>query len=201
MAKERSGRFSQPLLSGTEVRPFQLLPPQLFVAPKDFATRLRSEDDWREVDVLIRQTARFPMAAMSSGAPFRNSVLAGFSREPFSSAGLIAFLNSNVVRFLHYQRFRDARQGMPQLKIGHLRSLPLPSTSQSFFGALDRIGLQLLHSAHDTEAMRQLDALVAAAFELTEAEQQRVRLWAQDLGRVPTARALTNKNQIAKSDP
>ena len=199
MSKERSGRFSQPLLSGTEVRPFQLLAPQLFVAPKDFATRLRSEEDWSGVDVLIRQTARFPMAAMSSGLPFRNSVLAGFRREPFSSAGLIAFLNSQLVRFLHYQRFRDARQGMPQLKIGHLRSLPLPTASPSFFSALDQVGLRLLQSSQDAEAMRQLDALVFAAFQLSEAEQQRVYVWAQEVGRVPAARALTSKDAIAKS--
>ena len=88
---------------------------------------------------------------------------------------------------------------MPQLKIGHLRSLPLPTESPSFFSDLDQLGLRLLQSSQDAEAMRQLDALVGASFQLSEAELQRVHDWAQDVGRVPAARALTGKAAIAKS--
>ena len=74
--------------------------------------------------VLIRQTARFPMAVLSDGVGFRNSILAGFATKEYPAEFLVAYLNSTPIRWLHYFRNRDARQGMPQMKIGALEGHP-----------------------------------------------------------------------------
>jgi hypothetical protein len=93
----------------------------------------------------------------------------------------VAYLNSNVVRFIHYQRGRDARQGMPQLKIGHLRASPLPDAPERVFAALVRFS-----SEEETDA---LDAVVGEALGLSARERELVKAWASSLGRVPSPRA------------
>jgi hypothetical protein len=181
LSKSPIGDRTLPLLTGSEVRPFRALAPSLFIDPREFAGRLRSPEEWAKVAVWIRQTARFPIAAPSTGLAFRNSVLAGFSSPEIPAPALVAYLNSSVVRFVHYQRFRDARQGMPQLKIGHLRALPLPDAPPRIFAELARFD-----SADDAEA---LDAVVAESLGLSAREREVVRAWAASAGRVPSPRA------------
>jgi hypothetical protein len=181
LSKVPRGARRLPLVTGSEIRPFRALAPALFVDPSEFAGRLRSPEEWSKVAVWIRQTARFPIAAPSSGLAFRNSVLAGFGSRDLSAPALVAYLNSSVVRFLHYQRFRDARQGMPQLKIGHLRSLPLPDAPERVFAELARFT-----SEEEAEA---LDAVVAESLGLSAREREVVRAWSSGAGRVPSPRA------------
>ena len=113
-----------PLREGADIQEFTTRAPRLFADPSRFPRHLRR--DWKGVAILVRQTARFPIAAAADGTAFRNSLLAGFETEAWPRALLLCLLNSSLVRWLHYTRFRDARQGMPQVKIGHLRSLPAP---------------------------------------------------------------------------
>jgi hypothetical protein len=181
LSKVPQGERRVPLLTGSEIRPFRALAPTLFIDPREFGGRLRAPEEWAKVAVWIRQTARFPIAAPSSGLAFRNSVLAGFTSREISAPALVAYLNSNVVRFIHYQRFRDARQGMPQLKIGHLRALPLPDGPERVFAALAGFS-----SEEETDA---LDAVVAESLGLSTRERELVKAWASSLGRVPSPRA------------
>jgi hypothetical protein len=132
--------------------------------------------------VLVRQTARFPIAVMSDGLAFRNSLLAGFEDDAHPAAFLAAYLNSNVVRWLHYMRHRDARQGMPQMKIGHLRSIPAPP-KRELIAELARVG-EALTSANgglDADGQARIDDIVAAMFELTSDERVLVRTWRETL--------------------
>jgi hypothetical protein len=145
------------------------------------------------VRLLIRQTARFPIVAPASGEAFRNSVLAGFESDQVPWPLLLAFLNSTLVRWFHYQRHRDARQGMPQLKISHLRALPLPPVLTSALGAeLDALGRQLAAQNAGIGPGRRaaLDAVVYRAFELSSAEVASVEHWAKQ-NPLPRARAAT----------
>jgi hypothetical protein len=141
--------------------------------------------EWRAVKLLIRQTARWPMAALSDGLAFRNSILAGFADETFSAHLLLAYLNSSPIRWLHHTRHRDARQGMPQLKIAHLRALPAPIADSPALPALEELGRTLGERkagvAPDEQA--RIDRLAAEALGLDEAERAIVAAWAVRQGR------------------
>ncbi len=170
------GRFTVPLREGSDIREFWLSPPRLFADPEALEGRLRSTKEFQDVRILIRQTARFPIATLSDGLAFRNSLLAGFELPEWPASALVALLNSSFVRWLHYQRYREARQPiLPQVKISHLRSIPSPP---------DGLGARASELTHFAEAMsgqremssasrRALDALVFDLYGL-DAEERAV---------------------------
>jgi hypothetical protein len=176
------------LREGADIGEFRALPPQLFGDPVRLGHRLRSPEDWREVKLLIRQTARYPMAALSDGSAFRNSILAGFESPEFPAPLLLGLLNSSLIRWLHFNGQRDARQGMPQLKVGHLRSLPAPTNGQAC-AQLCALGQKwgAANEGIDGGDRDALDALVSAAFGLSGAERELVAAWAV-LHPVPVSR-------------
>lgn len=186
-ARDRAALHASPargrvaLSSGSDVTPFALLAPSYFVEPAALARRLRPTEEWRAVDVLVRQTARFPMACRSDGRAFRNSVLAGFARD-FPVDGLVAYLNASPVRCLHYYRYRDARQGMPQLKISHLRSTPVPADAAPLFAALAPLGRE------GAPAQSTIDALVADAWGLSDEVRAAIGAWTAGPGALPRSR-------------
>lgn len=141
-----------------------------------FGSRLRDPAQWSRVRVLVRQTARVPIAVRSDGQAFRNSILAGFDDPVYSADFLVAYLNSTPVRWLHYVRNRDARLGMPQVKIGHLRAIPAPLDP----AAIARIALlgrewSLRNTGVSVEEQEQLDGLVADGLALEPEELARMR--------------------------
>jgi hypothetical protein len=167
---------------GADVREFDAAPPRIAIARSHGSARLRSAADFSAVDVLIRQTARFPIAAPSDGGAFRNSILAGFARPPWSPASLTAYLNATLARWFHYQTFRDAREGMPQVKIAHLRRLPMPPR----FATGDRRALEAIASSWDGScaARERLDDLVFELFDVGDEDRTRVRTWFEGVGAV-----------------
>jgi hypothetical protein len=118
-----------PTRVGSDIQAFRRSPASLHAELAWFGTRLRPATDWANVKVLIRQTARVPIAVRSDGAAFRNSILAGFEDATYPADFLVAYLNSTPIRWYHFNSHRDARLGMPQVKIGHLRSIPAPCDS------------------------------------------------------------------------
>jgi hypothetical protein len=172
------GRFTLPLREGADIREFELLPPRLHADPGALGRRLRPAGEFLAVRVLIRQTARFPIAALSDGGAFRNSLLAGFELPGWPAEALVALLNASLTRWHHFMRFRDARQPvLPQVKVGHLRAIPLPAGG---FGermeALASLGRALTEGA-GAPLRAALDALVAEAYGLGEDEARRVSAW------------------------
>jgi methylase of polypeptide subunit release factors len=122
-------RFDVPLREGSDVHAFHVGPPSrsLFVDPSAFApvrARYRAES-YPRVAVVIRQTARYPIAAVHDPVcGFRNSLLAGYTDDPWT---LVALLNSTLLRAFHLASQRDGRQSVfPQLKVAELRYLPSP---------------------------------------------------------------------------
>jgi hypothetical protein len=163
-----------PLRVGSDIQAFRRGAPSLYADAAWFGRRLRAADEWRKVDVLIRQTARVPIACRSDGEGFRNSVLACFASERFPVGFLVAYLNSSVVRWRHYYRNRDARLGMPQVKIGHLRAIPAPPSQ--LVDALTKVG-DALNARNDgitREESGAVNALVADAFALSGAQRERI---------------------------
>jgi SAM-dependent methyltransferase len=123
-------RFSVPLREGRDIEPFRAGPPSCALDPDPAAlaqarTRLRPAEAYARVAVLIRQTARYPIAAVHTPpTAFRNSLLAGYTEAPHA---LVALLNSSLLRAVHLASQRDGRQAVfPQLKVAHLRALPAP---------------------------------------------------------------------------
>jgi Eco57I restriction-modification methylase len=180
-AQHGSARFRVALREGSDVREFRAAQPSLYVDPDAVVGRLRPAEQWRNVALLIRQTARFPIAVASDGQAFRNSILAGFAHEDWRAPLLVVFLNSALARWLHYTLHRDAREGMPQLKIAHLRALPaLPREQARLVAELERAGTSLssrnLGIAPGERA--ELDRLVCDAFALDAEQRAAVLGWA-----------------------
>jgi hypothetical protein len=151
---------------------------------------LRPPDSWAEVALLIRQTARYPIAAPSDGLAFRNSVLAGFENRRWSRWLLLALLNSSLLRWAHYWMHRDARQGMPQLKVGHLRALPaMPEGPPDLRPQLEALARAAASSAEalDAPARQRLDELVSRGYGLSDDERGRVAAWQRE-NPLPTPR-------------
>lgn len=190
LARAPVGRRVDALRCGADVAPFRRGAASYFADPEEIGARWRSRDSFAGVDVLIRQTARFPIACFADGASFRNSVLAGFANERSIPRGfLLAWLNSNPIRFYHYARFRDARQGMPQVKIQHLRSVPFVNEAAliATLGAIgERVGARnegILES-EQTE----LDAVVGETLKLDAGERKAMQDWQLAAGAVPKPR-------------
>jgi hypothetical protein len=182
-----AGRFTVPIREGTDVREFAVLPPRYHVDGDALAGRLRSSEEFLAVRVLVRQTARYPIAALSDGLAFRNSLLAGLALPGWPPEAVVALLNSALIRWAHYMRFRDARQPvMPQVKIHHLRRIPVPPNG---FGAhlpkLVALGAEMTAQGNSPtyQPLRaSLDRLVAEAYELSAAEHTTVTLWHDKMG-------------------
>jgi hypothetical protein len=164
--------------AGSDMGPCRLGPPDLYCDPAVFEGRFRPAEQWKAVDLLIRQTARYPMAALSDGQAFRNSILAGFADDEWSTFFLLAYLNSNPVRFVHYMTNRDARQGMPQMKISHLRGLPAPQVASAVRG-LEALGKRLgeRNTGIAPSEQDEVDSAAADALSFDESERRRVREW------------------------
>jgi hypothetical protein len=180
--------FTIPLREGRDIGPFLRRPPRLHLDPRGIEQRIRPPSEWKAVKLLIRQTARYPIAALSDGQPFRNSVLAGFESEGLCSFFLLCYLNSTPIRWFHFSRYRDARQGMPQVKIAHLRGLPAPPRGDGdgkgaeWKARLSSIGRAVgkRNQGIGDEEHAAIDALVGRAFELSEGELALIRAWARD---------------------
>jgi len=186
MRDKPDARRTLALRTGGDIEPFLRRPPSLYCDPERLACRVRAAEEWTAIGVLIRQTARVPMATLSDGVAFRNSILAGFADDAYPATFLAAYLNATPIRWLHYVRHRDARQGMPQMKIGHLRATPAPPDDEmgrelvaelAAFGEL----LGAKNGGLEPHEQRHLDARVADAFRLTGEERRLVAQWWQQL--------------------
>jgi methylase of polypeptide subunit release factors len=131
VAREGEG---SPLRVGRDIEPFRLAPPSHVLLdvelPEGCYARVADEDRYRKAAIVLRQTASRPIAAKHEPwAYFRNSVLACYGAPGHDVDYLIGVLNSDIVARIHRAMFRDARQrSFPQLKISHLRALPIPGT-------------------------------------------------------------------------
>ncbi|WP_437796335.1 Eco57I restriction-modification methylase domain-containing protein [Sorangium sp. So ce693] len=173
--------YSCPIREGADVGELIARAPRHHVDRAGVKGRFRKDEDWKAVRLLIRQTARYPIAALSDGLPFRNSILAGFSDATWSEFALLCYLNSSPVRWWHYTRHRDAREGMPQVKIAHLRAIPAPPPAgAALIAALDALGRELgpANAGLPADARRHLDGTVASMLEMTEEERGCVARWA-----------------------
>ncbi|MEI9953207.1 MAG: N-6 DNA methylase [Pseudomonadota bacterium] len=161
-----------PLLEGRDVREFSEGEPRLFLSPDPMQLakarcRLRDRNDYQRVCFVVRQTARYPIAALHRGLPFRNSLLAGFAVDGFPADLVVGLLNSSLYRALHLALRRDARQAtFPQVKIAHLRALPEPPLGSEKRLEIAGLSADLTRSGFDRGLAERLDAAVFGLFAL-----------------------------------
>lgn len=166
--------FSVPLLEGKNVSEFSVRAPRLFLHadPRvldETRCRLKPEDAYRAVDVVVRQTAAFTIAAKHDGSRFRNSLLGAFATELVDAELLVGLLNSALYRALHVSRQRDARQAVfPQVKVGHLRRLPLPPVNDECTRVIRELSRRATEMGGlSKDARASLDAAVYRLFSVT----------------------------------
>jgi N-6 DNA Methylase len=165
-------RHVYPLLEGRDVREFSQGQPRLFLSPDREALhkarcRLRDLADYGRVSFVIRQTARYPIAALHGGLPFRNSLLAGFEVDGLPAGLMVGLLNSSLYRALHLASRRDARQAVfPQVKISHLRALPQPPLDSALRAEIAALAVELTRVGVNGALAERLDAAVFRLFEL-----------------------------------
>jgi len=172
-----------PLLQGRNVREFEVGEPSLWLDARASEllrarVRLRPPPSYQGVQFVVRQTASYPIAALHSGLPFRNSLLGGFESEALSKELLVGLLNSTLYRALFLTMTRDARQAVfPQIKVAMLRKLPRPPPSPALERSVTEVvrrwsGLLACKSASSPtlsqvgELRHELDEAVFALFEI-----------------------------------
>jgi hypothetical protein len=117
----------------------------------------------RSFVVLLRQTARRPMAALHDQPTwFRNSLLAARPVEGLDPRALVSMLNSSTLGEWHQAAHRDGRQrAFPQVKVRHLSRAPFPIARRDEDPSLH----DALVAAYGDGPL--VDRLVAEAFGLT----------------------------------
>jgi len=173
-APEPDARHDYPLLEGRDVREFSEGQPRLFLSPDSKVLaksrcRLRDRNDYLRVSFVVRQTARYPIAALHHGLPFRNSLLAGFELSELPPSLVVGLLNSSLYRALHLALRRDARQAtFPQVKVGHLRALPRPPERPELHARIAEMTAHLTRDGVNAEAGQALDGAVFELFSIAD---------------------------------
>jgi hypothetical protein len=124
---------SVPIIEGRQIHPFHCAPPGRWLntgyqPSGDEYFRISDPRVYRDVDILIRQTASRPVAARHLyRCHFRNSALGLKVPEGFSVEYLIGILNSEVAGILYQAYSPEALQrSFPQIKVNALKHLPIP---------------------------------------------------------------------------
>ncbi len=102
--------------------------------------RIASPEAYKEVDILLRQTASRPIAARHRfRCYFRNSLLGLKVPDGYSIEYLLGILNSDVCRLLLAAISPEINQrAFPQIKISKLRMIPIPDPQESSRSKLAR---------------------------------------------------------------
>ena len=179
-SSEPDEAYSYPLLEGRDVAEFREGPPRLFLNPdpellRRAGCRLRQKSDFSRASFVVRQTAQVPIAALHSGLPFRNTLLAGFEHPDYRPELVVGLLNSALYRALHLAARRDARQAVfPQVKIGHLRALPRPPPDDVLFQKVEELSRRMTRDGSSPDLRQKLDGLVFDSFSVPDHHRNKV---------------------------
>jgi hypothetical protein len=173
--------YCVPLREGTDVREYHLAQARYYADACLLQKGLRPLHEFKSVAIVVRQTARYPIAAKSDGLAFRNSLLAVMSHPQWHWSAMLCILNSALIRWTHYYRFRDGRQPiLPQLKVGHLRAVPAPpDRAMPEFGYLEKLGAELAERNRGVldRERASIDEWVGKLYGISETECRMVTDW------------------------
>ena len=169
-----------PLRRGADLAPYALGPASLrlrldLAATPERRFRIPPLERLAAFPVLVRQTARRPLAALHEEPTyFRNSLLGVRSVADLAPEVIVALLNSPLAGAWLRLSFRDARQrSFPQMKVGALQTLPMPFERRAGAEALhDELAARVRalepQGASFPAEVAALDAVVARAYGLPE---------------------------------
>jgi SAM-dependent methyltransferase len=163
-ARRLVGEVGEPIREGRDVRPYELGEPRRrfrfdYEPAGEEYFRAASLAAYRDIPILLRQTADRPMAALHRApAYFRNSVLACRGLAGVDDALVVAWLNNSLTARYHRATVRESGQrSFPQLKVRHLRELPMPD-----FATAPKKLVELARAVAKRGRVEQADALDAA---------------------------------------
>ena len=157
---EKLAFLPMPVREGKQIAEYLLSPPTKCVLTGYKAVggeywTIRARNRYENVPILLRQTASRPIAALHKDpCYFRNSMLACNGSPLLSNRALVCILNSELIALFHRTQTSEAGQKVfPQVKIKHLRSLPMPSSRfiDSETGRLIIVDLEVLHDTASRE--------------------------------------------------
>jgi hypothetical protein len=169
-----------PIREGRDIQPYRLararkrFDPDARLAPGEYF-RAAPLARYREVPILLRQTAARPIAAIHAEPTyFRNSALACLGVPGLPHAVTVAWLNASAVGHYHVAAVREASQiAFPQVKLKHLRDLPLPR-AEAMPAGLVRLARAVAREGR-MALEPELDEAVSAWFGLDAATHREMR--------------------------
>jgi hypothetical protein len=182
---------------GKQIAEFYLSPPAKYVLTgyeplgSEYWT-IRARIKYENVPILLRQTASRPIAALhKEPCYFRNSMLACNGSKLLNNRTLVCILNSGLIALFHRAQTSEAGQKVfPQVKIKHLRSLPMPSSRfvDSEPGRLIIVDLNGLHDIANREVATLGRVSIATKLEI---ERSVLSIYQQDKGLAEAIFSLT----------
>jgi len=178
----------RPVREGRQISPYCLAPPTKGVftgylpGPDEYWT-CRDEGRYTNKPILVRQTARRPIAALHDNpCYFRNSILACKGVAGISHKALICILNSSLIGLLHRLSIAESGQkAFPQVKIKHLSDLPLPP-EDILLSEVGSEALDQLDRVHDTAAFEARTSTGLSAQTLLLVEELVLTIYGLDPG-------------------
>lgn len=180
----------KPVREGKQINPFHLAKPEKHVLTgyktegKEYWT-IRQIEKFNSTQIVIRQTAPRPIAAIHSPKEFfRNSALGCNPHPKIPAKAMVCILNSQLIGEFHTSSTSDATQkAFPQVKVKHLRNLPCPT-------------LEKITSAHGNDLMMQLCDLHDHISNIKDAEIEHTNLTSQKIEKI--IRELYGLNELKK---
>ncbi len=123
-------KLSIPILQGSDIDMYTIphahahLNLHYTPTPGDYYT-IRDCGIYAKTKLLIRQTAKYPIATLHTGAYYRNSLVAFFGTTHVSDYYILTLLNATLIRTFYRDKFVESgQQTFPQVKVSSLRQLP-----------------------------------------------------------------------------
>ena len=135
----------------------------------------------RKDKIIWRQTAPYPIATIdTNNIWFRNTIQCAWVRDEYSNKismfAFLAILNSSYIRFLYNKLVQESGRVFPQVKLTHLKKLPIVLPNEQQGKELTELANRVLKTKSgnptaDTKLLEsEIDRLVYKLYGLTEEE-------------------------------
>ena len=133
----------------------------------------------RKDKIIWRQTAPYPIATIDTNYIwFRNTIQCAWVREEYSSKismlAFLAIINSSYIRFLYNRLVQESGRVFPQVKLTHLKKLPIVLPDEQLGKDLAVLADKILNTKRDNPSAdtslceSEIDNLVYRHYDLSE---------------------------------
>ena len=133
----------------------------------------------RKDKIIWRQTAPYPIATIDTNYIwFRNTIQCAWVREEYSSKismlTFLAIINSSYIRFLYNRLVQESGRVFPQVKLTHLKKLPIVLPDEQLGKDLSVLADKILNTKRDNPSAdtslceSEIDNLVYRLYDLSE---------------------------------